>query len=74
MWISRVEGSPLKTCKMAELELSVHLHVIMFSSHINTLIDIHLLFNSFSQSVSQSISQSDSQPVHCYRDRRILYD
>ena len=50
------------------------LHLIMFSSHINTLIDIHLLVKSFSQSVSQSISQSDSQPVPCYRDGNILYD
>ena len=50
------------------------LHLIMCSSHINTLIDTHLLVNPFSRSVSQSISLSDSQPVTCYRDGHILYD
>ena len=51
----------MKTCKM------VALHIDMFFSHINSSIDIHLLFNSFSRSVSLSDSQSDSKSDSCSR-------
>ena len=59
-----------KLAKWQRLELNATFYHV--SSHINTLIDIQLLVNSFSRSVSQSISQSDSQPVPYYRDGRIL--
>ena len=52
-------GHLSKIAKWQRLDLTLHL--IMFFSHTNTLIDIHLLVNSFSRSVSQSISLTVSQ-------------
>ena len=43
-----------KLAKRQRLELSYNVY-LMFPSHTNTLIDIHLLTSSFIQSVNQSV-------------------
>ena len=52
------KGHLSKVAKWQRLELNATFN--HFSLHINTLIDIHLLVNSFSRSVSQPVSQSVS--------------